>query len=364
VFKRQVSKVSNNQFIELTQNPAYWGRSLSAAEIKANPYLDPGHVQNVIVQVRSDELARITDLQTGAAQIVQIDPVDFRSLAANPEYSYYKPPASIGYINDIAFNTKVYPTNITDVRLAIAHAINYTDIIQRAYNGLVAPIVPPEVPMWPDFYNLGNYSAPYQYNLTLAKQYLAKANITNFPTLNFVTYVGCDACANEAQIVQADLAQIGINVNIQVETTSSFFSVRGSYSNEVQNAATLGELSMTPSYAAVNVTPAEFWIDLASNRSIVGNLAVYSNPVVEKCVNAFFSTTDTTQIQSLCRAAQTQIYNDAPYAFLGVNLSWELNGAGSVFWKNSVIKSAYFDILFSASGYQPVFNIVTFVGSP
>ena len=64
-----VTDVSQNSYVKFAKSSNYWGTSLGASDIQANPYLDPGHVQNVIIYAKSDDVARYTDLSTGAAQI-------------------------------------------------------------------------------------------------------------------------------------------------------------------------------------------------------------------------------------------------------------------------------------------------------
>ena len=70
---------------------------------------------------------------------------------------------------------------------------------------------------------------------------------------------------------------------------------------------------------------------------IVIAAAIYSNPTVQACVNSFTTTSNVSQIQSLCTSAQKQIYNDAPYARLGVNKLWYVDG--SLVWQKNVVKS-------------------------
>src|SRR5207249_10860395 len=59
---------------------------------------------------------------------------------------------------------------------------------------------------WKDFYNLGNFQ-PYDYNLTLAKQYLDQANITDFPTLDYRVSAGATSNLNAAQVIQTDRSE-------------------------------------------------------------------------------------------------------------------------------------------------------------
>jgi hypothetical protein len=58
---------------------------------------------------------------------------------------------------------------------------------------------------------------------------------------------------------------------------------------------------------------------------------------VQKAVNAFFTnSSDPAYLQSLVQAAQAQIYQDAPYAWLGTFGLW-LPWGGSIVWKTGVI---------------------------
>jgi len=63
----------------------------------------------------------------------------------------------------------------------------------------------------------------------------------------------------------------------------------------------------------------------------------------------------------LCTAAQKQMYDDAPYIWLGaIKLVF---GGGSVAWQKSVVKSALLDPVFTGISSTVIFNTVTFVGS-
>ncbi|MFI5421514.1 MAG: ABC transporter substrate-binding protein, partial [Nitrososphaerales archaeon] len=330
------NSMSENSYVQFSQNPTYWGRNLSQAAIAADPILDPGHVKNVIINYKPDDLARYADLSTGQAQIAAIRSENWNLVLANSnKYSYLTLPTTAGLISAIGINTQLYPTNITDVRQAIVHAINYSEIAQKVFFGHSAPWVGPEYPAWKQFYDLGNYT-PYAYNITLAQQYLSKANISNIPTLTYRAISGCDYCVNIGEILQSDLAQIGINVNIQVLTGGQYFQAYLNYPSELQNASALGHLSLLGGYeyAPNELTPADYWVSFVSNESFSGNWAIYYNSVVQKAINTFFTTTNTTYIQSLVAQAQTQIYNDAPYAWLGINTLWLISG--SLVWDKTV----------------------------
>jgi peptide/nickel transport system substrate-binding protein len=355
-----VSKVVEDNYVVFTQDPNYWDSNITPANLAAQPFLDPGHAKTVVINYKPDDVSRFTDLNTGAAQIATITSQDWNLVSTNPaKFAFFKAPAWADLITAVSINTQLYPTNITDVRLAIVHAINYSDIIQNVFHGDASPYVGPTYPGYADFYDLGNFSQ-YSYNVTLAQQYLAEANVSNIPSLNFPIVAGCYFCSNLAQIVQSDLGQIGINVVIQVEAFSQYAAPYVSYAGEAANPASIGSLGLLggTDWAPATLSPGQSWFTFVSNQSLAGNWAIYNNPVVQSCVNAFASSANVSYIQSLCKPAQTQIYNDAPYAWLAVNQLWDADG--SAVWINGTINSFLMDPLYSAGSTLPIFNTVTF----
>jgi peptide/nickel transport system substrate-binding protein len=354
-----VTEVSENNYVKLAQDSNYWAKNWTQSQISANPIFDPGHARNVIMYYKVDDLARYTDVSTGAAQIASIGKSNWNLIQADPsKYAYALNPSQTSLIMGIAINPNVYPTNITLVRQAIVHAINYSDINQKVYFGTLTPYVGPNPPIWKDYYNLNNLS-PYQYNLTLAQQDLNKANVTNMPTFTFKVPVDCDYCVNTAQIVQADLAQIGITVNVQVLTTTTWEQWYGTYSTNVANAQQIGQLSTLGfDWASPALDPADYWLSFMSCTSLWGNWAGYCNPTVQKAVNAFLTSSNVTQIQQAVKAADLQAYNDAPYAWLGVCGLWYADG--SLVWQKSTVSGFYLDPSFTGGDTAPLINTVTF----
>ncbi len=362
-----VTNVVEQTSVQFTQNPTYWGKNLTAAQVQANPYVDPGHVKNVLVQAKVDDISRYVDLSSGTAQISGIQTQDWPLIVANPDkYSYTLLPNNSMVFVGIALNTHRYPTNITAVRQAIEHAINYSDVATKAFFGELAPFLGPEYSAQSAYYDLGNLP-PYQYNVSLAQQILknASVNTASFPTLEFRIEAGCAACLNAAQVVQGDLSVIGINVNIEVTPASSYGVPDiggGSYAQNLAANQTISQLTWYGSltWAPDEPTPADGWLLAVNNQSTAGNYALYANPNVQPCVNAWTNGASNTTLKSLCTTAQAQVYHDAPYVYLGtVKL---LFGGGSVAWNKAVVKSLLIDPDFSGQGYS-VFNTVQFVGS-
>jgi ABC-type transport system substrate-binding protein len=358
-----VTGVSENAFVKFAQNPNYWGKNLTQSQIAKQPIFDPGHAANVVIYYKSDNIVRFSDLQNNAVQIASVEPSEWNLVTSSSQYSYFKMPSWNGEVALLGLNPNIYPTNITAVRQAIVHAINYTQLSQTAYLGSLTPYVGPEYPAWKQFYDLGG-SQPYQYNVTLAQQILtqAKVNATDFPVFQLNVQSGCESCINAAQVVQSDLQTIGIKVNINVQSTSEYYVPFGPFQTNVKNAQEIGQLAFVNSgfgWGPATLTPADYWVTFVSNASVWGNWPGYSNPTVQACVNSFTSTNNVTKIQQLCTAAQQQIYKDAPYAWLGTFGLW-LPPGGSLVWKNGVVKSFLVDPVWTGESTAPIFNTVTF----
>jgi peptide/nickel transport system substrate-binding protein len=354
------TSVSENAYAEFTQYTKYWGDSLSASSIAANPALNPGQVKNIVIQYVPDDLVRYSDLSTGQAQIAAIETTEWNLVTANPDkYAYTVLPSESGLLSALALNTQLYPTNNTDFRLAIAHAINYTQIYQQVFVGEMSPWVGPEYPAWSDFYDLGG-AQQYQYNTTLAIQYLDESGVNaSTVTLTYPIENTCSYCVDRAELVQNDLGAIGITVDIEILSSDVWCNdLCGGYSTNLADPSNLGNINDVYGsvYAPGALTPADTWMSLVSNESVTGNQAIYYNPAVQACVNAFTTVSSTSQIQSLCTTAQAQIQADAPYVWLGVAKLWY--GGGSEVWSKSVVSGFYSDPTWTGYDTEPILNTI------
>lgn len=349
-----------NAHVTFVQNPTYWGKNLTAAQVAAVPLLDPGHVRQVIIQYKPDDLSRYTDLANNVVQIATIQSQNWNTIASQPNtYGWVSFPASANIVSSLAFNTQKWPMNITDVRLAIEHAINFSEIDQQVFHGQVHPYFGPETPGFGQYYNVGNYSQ-YSFNVTLARQLLASSGISNFPTLTWSMPSGFTVMDNIAQVIQSQLqANLGINVQLQVYSYSNWIAPYNAAT--ISNKTGLQQLADitfegAPSYGQVENVPGDNWITFTTYHGF--NLAFWQTNATQELANALVSSSNDTLIHNLLQQAQADVYNQAPYIWIGV---FQLVlGDGSVAYKHSVIQNFYFDPMWSGANTAPIFNTVTF----
>jgi len=353
-----VSNVITESSVTMVRNPNYWGKNLTAAQIVANPMLDPGHYQTILVRDVPDDTTRYIDLSTNAAQIVALTGSNYQLAARNPQYG-------LGVINypasmvSLDMNNALFPTNITLVRQAIVHAINYTDVIDTSGFGQGVQVMGPETINYGPYYDPGNFT-PYQYNVTLAEQDLAQAgyaNGTGLPTLSMWDDQGDSSfMLPSAEIIQADLEVIGIQTSIQVLDSSAYYAPYGSYQTNLQDAASIPSFLIGAAFQPDYLAPTDYWGAFVTNASLWGNFEVYNNPVVDQAVQFLAHSNNQTAILQQLAIAQQQIYNDAPVAWL-FDAKLMLTG-GSYVYNKQTIGGFFFDPNLGGVTQPPVLNTV------
>ncbi len=308
--------------VQFTQYSSYWGDSLTAAQIAANPILNPGSYKNVIIYDVTSATTNLLNLQNGNVQLATVTGSNFQLV--NSESSTYglaviKHPATLDWM---FMNNQIFPTNITDVRLAIVNAINYTQVIQAGAFGYGTRMLGPEAPYYGPYYDPGNYT-PYQTNYTAAAQYLTDAGFPGghgIPALTmYIDVLGEFYESPIAQVIAANLAQIGITVNIQIVTDAVYYQYYGTYATNLANAAKIPPLALgnVAGFAPDYLAPTDFWGAFVTTYSSWGNFAIFNSTEVTNLVASIsHDGTNTTAITDALTTAEGIIYAQAPDAWL------------------------------------------------
>ena len=136
-----------NSGVTFQQNPTYWGANLTAAQDQGQPAHGPRTREDDIRQLQAGRPVKVHRPLHRARPIATIQSQDWQLVSSNPtEYGWVSFPPTANIAQSVAFNTHEYPMNITDVRLAIEHAINLSVIYQNVYNGAINPFFGPETP--------------------------------------------------------------------------------------------------------------------------------------------------------------------------------------------------------------------------
>ena len=188
----------------LKKNPNYWGRDAKGTKL---PYLD-----GITFSYLPDATARVTALRTGTVDWIEYVPAtDIKSLQGNAQVTVAGGP-SANY-RALFFNVAQKPLDDPRVRRAIAYAINNQEIVDVALLGTGG--LPARGTTLP---NGSYYAAPDasygKPDLAKAKALLAQAGYPNGFTLELKVTSTYDFLRTPAEIIQAQLAPLGIKVNI------------------------------------------------------------------------------------------------------------------------------------------------------
>ena len=142
-------------------------------EANENYHGDKPHIKEVVFKVIPHKDLQVLALKSGEVDIVyDISFAIADDLEGKKNIGVYSIPETSFQI--LGFNCKLYPTNITEFRRALAHAVNKEKICNIAFGGrgtVVDTFLLPSIAR--DFVN---YDAPkYEYNITKAKRILKSA---------------------------------------------------------------------------------------------------------------------------------------------------------------------------------------------
>ncbi len=187
--------------IRYEAHKAYWGKK--------------GNVDKLIIAITPDANVRTQKLKTNECQFVtDPSPSDIPALKSlNTVKVLEQNGLNIGFL---AMNTTKKPFDNVNVRKAIAHALDKKTYIQAIYLGNATPaknLIPPTI------WSYNEAVKESEYDLKKAKDLLAKAGFPNgFETQMWTLPVSRPYNPNGkkmGELMQADLAKIGIKVKLQ-----------------------------------------------------------------------------------------------------------------------------------------------------
>lgn len=172
--------------------------------------------EEIVIRYIPEASSRLIALQTGEIDLC-VDPpaVDLHYVAEDKNLILWQIPST--NIRHIFLNLNVEPFNNKLVRQAVAHAINREDLVALVYEGNATPAYNIMHPT-SEFYVDVDY---YEFDLEKAKKLLDEAGFSNgFKTAIYSSSGTVQKAV--ASVIQAQLAEIGIDVEIKSLETATF----------------------------------------------------------------------------------------------------------------------------------------------
>lgn len=285
--------------------------------VKNENYWKPGYpkVDSITFKPVKENGSRIAMLQTKEADFIYPVPAEQIEAINGKDGVVIETEPSI-IVRYLAMNTNKEPFNDVKVRQAINYAINKEAFAKVVYGGYMEEmdsIIAPNT----QFYS--KQENTYDFNLEKAKELMKEAGYEN----GFETEIWSNNSSGTIkgmEFLQQQLAQIGIKANLVPMESGTrlerIWTVENPDDAELQMyyggwSPSTGDADwgIRPLFAGESFPPNSY------------NTAYYNNEEADKWIKKGIATADNEERKEAYEKVQEIIWNDAPWAFLGVNLT-------------------------------------------
>jgi peptide/nickel transport system substrate-binding protein len=264
----------------------------------------------VVIKIKTDPQDQYNGLISGELDIVTSVPrvsiqdlvnKGFKELRMNSFHSYF-----------LVFNTRRYPTNITEFRLAVLYSIPWDRVVDQAMKGyalLGSGYIPHGFPGFVE-------GLSFKQNLTLARIYLEKSGVKPGVTIEFMYQSDYVEEEDFASILKTSLAQIGVNVKI---IPSTWESIKEAGKSVWENPDNTPHLLVNDWWPTI-ISPYDYLYNLFHGESKEWNWSGYDNQTFNHMIDEAFALegSDYGKAMELYREAQETLFTNG----VAVNL-WD-----------------------------------------
>jgi peptide/nickel transport system substrate-binding protein len=282
------------QRVVLEKNATYWKY--------------PVKVERVIYRPIVEDQARLTELLTGALDLIVGTPPDFvAQLENNPKVTLLRQVGA--HVWYLGINNQKKPFDDKRVRQALNYAVNKEAIVRDVLKGTGSMSVGPVLP--------GTWGAaaglkPYPYDPERAKKLLAEAGYAGgFTTSMWVpeSGSGMQSPVAMATVMQSNLKAVGVNVTLQTFEWGAFIAKLRSKEQELFALSWMAG-NEDPDMVMYPLLHSSQWTPGGPNR------ALYKNDTFDALLHQARLTTDQAKRAELYRQAQRILADDPPWIFV------------------------------------------------
>ena len=310
-----------NESVIVSRNDSYWDGKAGTEAVIFRPITDGN--------------TRVAEMLSGGIDMmVEVPPVSLSSFSGN-KFSVVEQAGP--HVWFLILNAKEGPFANKKVRQAANYAINKKAIVQDVLEGTAAIAAGPTPPAFAWAYN--DSLQPYPYDPAKAKALLKEAGVSGAKLTFYVTQGGSGMLDPVAMgtAIQADLAAVGFDVEIKTFEWNAFL---GEVNPGLEGKADMAEMAWmtndpdTLPYLALRTGA---WPDKGGFNS-----GYYSNPEVDKLLEAARSSTSQSERGQLYKKMQEIVQEDAPWVFVA---NWKQNAVTSDKVNNFSLQPSFFLIL-------------------
>jgi len=312
----------SNAKVVVTRNDGYWDGA-------------PG-LEAVVYRPITDANTRVAEMLAGGIDLmVEVPPDNVAAFRSDEQFTVHEQAGP--HVWFLILNAKEGPFADKRVRQAVNYAIDKKALVENVLQGTARVASGPTPPAFAWAYN--DALQPYPHDPEKAKELIKAAGHEGAKLTFYVTEGGSGMLdpVPMGAAIQADLAKVGLDVEIETYEWNTFL---GKVNPGLEGKADMAEMAWmtndpdTLPYLALRT---EAWPDKGGFNS-----GYYSNPEVDRLLDAARRSTDQGERARLYKEMQSIVYEDAPWAFIA---NWKQNAVSSTRVENFGLEPSFFLLL-------------------
>ncbi|WP_338722724.1 ABC transporter substrate-binding protein [Devosia sp. XK-2] len=292
----------SNTSVVASRNQDYWGGA---------PALEAA-----IFRPITDANTRVAEMLSGGIDVLLETPPD--NVAQFRDDANYQVVEAVGpHVWYVMLNAKEGPFADVRVRQAVNYAVNKESLVNDVLQGTAEVSAGPIPPAFNWAYN--EEIDPYPYDPEMAKQLLAEAGAEG-ASLTFLVTEGGSGMLDPVPMgtaIQADLAAVGLDVEIQTYEWNTFLSEVNPGLEGKADMAEMAWMTSDPDTLPFLTLRTAAWPEEGGFNS-----SYYSNPEVDELLDAARVSTDQEERAALYKKVQEIAHEDAAWLFVA---NWKQN---------------------------------------
>lgn len=283
----KLKSYTQNVGAQFVANPSHWG---------GGPYLDGTNFT-----FYSSQPPQILALQGGQVDVItQFVVQGAQALLNNPSYTIITLKSSNH--RELSMRNDLAPFTDVRVRQAVALCMDRPGMVAALLAG--KGILGNDSPFSPVFASTDTTVPQRAQNISMAKQLLSAAGHPNGFSTQLVTEI-YQEIPSLAQVMKANLAKAGINVNLKVETQTQYYG-----KSTIGNSDWLDGIMSLVDYGSRGV-PNVFLTSTLTTKG-TWNAARFNNPTYDKLVGQYVATVDLQTQRTIAGQIQRLLLQETP----------------------------------------------------
>lgn len=316
---------------------AEWESNAKVVIVRNEDYWDGAPpLEAVVFRPITDANTRVAEMLAGGIDLmVEVPPDNVATFEEDAAYRVYEQAGP--HLWFLILNAKEGPFADKKMRQAVNYAIDKKALVEDVLQGTAEVAAGPTPPAFAWAYN--EELEPYPYDPEKAKALIAESGNEGAKLTFYVTQGGSGMLdpVPMGAAIQADLAEVGLEVEIESYEWNTYLDKVNAGLEGKADMAEMAWMTNDPDTLPYLALRTEAW-----PKDGGFNSGYYSNPEVDRLLEAARTSTSQAERAKLYKEMQAIVHEDAPWAFIA---NWKQNAVTTEAVKNFKLQPSFFLML-------------------